>query len=320
MAVNRDKPDRWKADIAASVDQFNEWFIRFAPTAFRDQREKVAADVEGSFLATDALRDITPSILKLRPGMLPALRMATCPPLARDRLVGLAKVNKNLVNKMENGVLPLRMAAARLDAQLSQIAEVIIKLVDEDVCPWIAASRNPSDAELHRASTVVADRLCGSLANPIIRNAQEARQLKVLAQWLHRRGYRPLEDGEGPTITEFPAGTYAFRRNAEGWVDEDGSKSVGIPVDCVVMPLGALDSDLPVLIEAKSAGDFTNVNKRRKEEASKARQLRARWGSSIPFVLLLCGYFDTGYLGYEAAEGIDWVWEHRLDDFAQLDL
>jgi hypothetical protein len=30
--------------------------------------------------------------------------------------------------------------------------------------------------------------------------------------------------------------------------------------------------------------------------------------------LFLCGYFDSGYLGYEAAEGIDWVWEHRISD------
>ena len=35
---------------------------------------------------------------------------------------------------------------------------------------------------------------------------------------------------------------------------------------------------------------------------------------SPPLILLLCGYFDTGYLGYEAAEGIDWVWEHRIGD------
>jgi hypothetical protein len=32
--------------------------------------------------------------------------------------------------------------------------------------------------------------------------------------------------------------------------------------------------DLPLLIEAKSAGDSTNVNKRRKEEATKMSQLR----------------------------------------------
>ena len=34
----------------------------------------------------------------------------------------------------------------------------------------------------------------------------------------------------------------------------------------------------------------------------------------------LCGYFDSGYLGYEASELIDWVWEHRIDDLAQFGL
>ena len=28
--------------------------------------------------------------------------------------------------------------------------------------------------------------------------------------------------------------------------------------------------------------------------------------------------FDSGYLGYEAAEGIDWVWEHRINDLAEF--
>jgi hypothetical protein len=40
----------------------------------------------------------------------------------------------------------------------------------------------------------------------------------------------------------------------------------------------------------------------------------------VRFVLFLCGYFDGGYLGYEAAEGIDWVWEHRIDDLAAFGL
>lgn len=35
---------------------------------------------------------------------------------------------------------------------------------------------------------------------------------------------------------------------------------------------------------------------------------------------ILCGYFDSGYLGYEAAEGIDWIWEHRIDDLAAFGL
>lgn len=49
-------------------------------------------------------------------------------------------------------------------------------------------------------------------------------------------------------------------------------------------------------------------------------QLRRTYGSKARLNLFLCGYFDAGYLGYEAAEGIDWVWEHRLDDLGQFGL
>lgn len=38
----------------------------------------------------------------------------------------------------------------------------------------------------------------------------------------------------------------------------------------------------------------------------------------VTYLVFLCGYFDSGYLGYEAADGIDWVWEHRINDFEQL--
>ena len=48
--------------------------------------------------------------------------------------------------------------------------------------------------------------------------------------------------------------------------------------------------------------------------------LRRTYGNSVRFVLFPCGYFDGGYLGYEAAEGIDWVWEHRVDDLAEFGL
>jgi len=82
------------------------------------------------------------------------------------------------------------------------------------------------------------------------------------------------------------------------------------------MPKDAKEGDIPIFFEAKSAGDFTNTNKRRKEEAMKMAQLHSTYGKEVQFNLFLCGYFDSGYLGYEAAEGIDWVWEHRIDDLA----
>ncbi|HUY09754.1 MAG TPA: XamI family restriction endonuclease, partial [Candidatus Dormibacteraeota bacterium] len=92
---------------------------------------------------------------------------------------------------------------------------------------------------------------------------------------------------------------------------------VNIPIDVAIQPHRLRENKLPLLVEAKSAGDYTNTNKRRKEEATKIRQLRAKYGEEVKLVLFLCGYFDSGYLGYEAAEGLDWVWEHRIDDFEQ---
>jgi hypothetical protein len=77
---------------------------------------------------------------------------------------------------------------------------------------------------------------------------------------------------------------------------------------------------LPILIEAKSAGDFTNTNKRRKEEAQKHTQLQERFGLDVVYVLFLCGYFGDGYLSYEAEAGMDFVWEHRSDDLLRLGL
>jgi type II restriction enzyme len=99
-----------------------------------------------------------------------------------------------------------------------------------------------------------------------------------------------------------------------------GSRPVNLPIDIVIMPKTGTSTGFPELIEAKSAGDFTNVNKRRKEEAKKMTQLRETYGDTVRFSLFLCGYFDSGFLGYEAAEGIDWVWEHRIDDLEKLGL
>ena len=38
MAVNSNRTDRWKADIAQSVDMYNDWFLQFAPNAYRTTR------------------------------------------------------------------------------------------------------------------------------------------------------------------------------------------------------------------------------------------------------------------------------------------
>lgn len=320
MAINRDKPDKWKEDIAQSVDMYNEWFMRFAPDAYRTTRVQTIKNVEATLKATKNLMSVGRDLLKANPAILPSLRMATCPPLAVDRLIGLAGVSMNLVKVMEKkNRLPSRMSQPELDHELEKIGEIIGRMADPDIFFWRERGDDPSEQELYRAATIVADRLCGAVANPIIRNAQEKRQLAVIGAWLTDLGYRNLPAGEGTKFHEMAPGTFSFRLNVP--VEQKGSgKTINIPVDTVVMPKTARKTDLPLLIEAKSAGDFTNVNKRRKEEATKMNQLRQTYGKDVRFILFLCGYFDSGYLGYEAAEGIDWVWEHRINDLRECGL
>jgi hypothetical protein len=316
--INADKPSLWKPDISASVDQFNQWFIRFAPATFRSTRCTTTEKVKSALIATRDLHEITPQKLKAHPEVISTLRMCTAPPLAVDRLIGLAGASKSLVGTMETGKLASRMPPVVLNENLTKICDVVTLLLDQDIFPWLdgAKRRKATELERDRAATIVADRLCSAVANPIVRNAQEQRQLQLIGEWLEARGYRKKSHSSSEVLTKMEPGTYSFRMN----LVVGSTKRVNIPVDVVIQPFKPRKDKFPILIEAKSAGDFTNTNKRRKEEATKVHQLRSTYGKSVQFLLFLCGYFGSDYLGYEAAEGIDWIWEHRIDDLAKTGL
>src|SRR5207247_772232 len=61
---------------------------------------------------TQNLTDISPGVLRANPTVLPMLRMATAPPIARDRLIGLAGV----APKPENTILGLPVSSTTLDS------------------------------------------------------------------------------------------------------------------------------------------------------------------------------------------------------------
>ena len=168
MPVNLDKPHLWKADVALSVDMYNEWFMKFAPQAFRSTRGKTTKAVEAALHATGNLTNIQPAMLRKHPEILPTLRMSTCPPLAVDRLIGLSGVSSSMVKRMEGEQkLPVRMSAAQVDLALGKIGTIIEKLADPDIFVWLGRAEAATEAEMHRAATIVADRLCGAVANPI---------------------------------------------------------------------------------------------------------------------------------------------------------
>ncbi|MDD4817621.1 MAG: XamI family restriction endonuclease [Victivallaceae bacterium] len=118
--VNNNKTNLWKHDVLLSVDFYNDWFLNFAPKAYREARNNAIDKVDSALIQTANFSKITDSILKDTPEILSILRMATAPPIARDRLVGLAGVSKNLVTKMEEGELPNRISELALSTDLKK--------------------------------------------------------------------------------------------------------------------------------------------------------------------------------------------------------
>lgn len=299
----------WKSDSWESVEYYNNWFLSFAPHAFKSARRGVMKNVMDTFDHTKDLTTITIDSILEHPSMMEVLRMITAPPLAQDRLTGLSYSNKSILRALENGKLPKDIESTKI--AIGKMIGVIERMIDKDLFPWMAGKMITSQQRV-RSASIVADRLTGVLSDPIIRNSQEKRQIETIQQYLTQKGYKYVDSVSD--ITSMAGMTYSFHVNV--CVAMSGVRNVNMPIDVVIKPIG--DNRYPLLVECKSAGDFTNTNKRRKEEAIKATQLRATYGEEIVFCLFLCGYFDTGYLGYEAAEGIDWVWEHRVEDFALL--
>lgn len=313
--INNTATNQWKSDCAASVDFYNEWFMAFAPPSFRKARKQAIEKVEAAFRVTEDGKRFDTDTLLAHPQILAVLRQLTCPPLARDRLAGLSRVSSSFLKRCEeSGEQSLSLS---YKGKMQAALDVVSKMLDKDILTWLNSDSDaPSAQRRNRAALVVADRLCGALADPILRNAQEKRQLQALTDWLSKRGYASVASCRG----EIKPGEYAIHVNMPCRLSKSSEKMVNVSVDMAIKPKSATKEEVPILIEAKSAGDFTNVNKRRKEEARKMEQLREEYGGDVRYLLFLCGYFDAQYLGYEASEGIDWIWEHRISDMEELGL
>lgn len=307
MANRQKDPTEWQPDIDRSVSEYDRWYLAESPSMFGQARERSVVEVAEAMRATHDFRAFNATSLIARPGALAVARMCVSPPMARDRFVGFSGSNKNLVRAMEqNGVTPAK--ARELHTRLQKMCDFLRPLFDPMLFRWLQDDRAPTSAEYDRVTLVIGERLASAFYLSVLRNAQEARQKELLRGYLEERGFRDTS----ARPFEMPPGTFCFGRNV-GVVREDGQPQ-NLPVDCVV---SSFDARAPlVCVEMKSAGDFTNVNKRRKEESNKHDALSRAHGDSAVFLLQLFGYFGHPYLGFEAAAGIDWAWDHRLGDLA----
>jgi hypothetical protein len=302
--VNRLKTqEQWVPDIQRSVAEYNAWYQARAPVIYADLRVAIQSDADAALRATDQLRNVTAAVLRLNPRIITALRLAAAPPMARDRLVEMVGVPRAFVTALEEGRVSTRTTSSDY---LEALAGFLSPVFDPVIFPWVLSGRSPLPAERAVALVVLGDRIVRSVADPAIRNEQEARQKGLMRGFLAGRGYT-----EHPTATHLTLGPMCFRMGCNVPVQSATGQLINMPIDCVARP--GSDSHL-VCIEMKSAGDFANPNKRRKEEAAKMEQLTRSYGSGVTFLLQLSGFFNRSYLSYEADHDIDWAWDHRLGD------
>jgi hypothetical protein len=303
---NREKASElWQPDIERSVDEYNEWYLAHSPGIWADARGRAVEVAAQAMDETDNFREVTPDSLRAFPGAVVVARAAVSPMMARDRLIGFAGVGGNLVRSMElANVVPPRLRD--VEQQLERLSSFLVTKLDPGLFPWIDGLRDPTADERDRALLVLGERLTRAFYDPELRNEQERRQKTLMRAYLRALGFQ--ESAEAAFA--LPEGTFGMGRNVVG-IREDGAAQ-NLPTDCVIRPR---QSDLPlVCLEMKSAGDFTNVNKRRKEESDKHSALHRAHGDAVVMLLQLFGYFDRSYLAFEAAAGLDWAWDHRLDD------
>jgi hypothetical protein len=300
-------PAEWRGDIERSVMEYNEWYLQEAPIMWVEARRRAIVEAERAMVALDDFRAVSVEALADNPGTLAVIRMAVSPKMSRDRFVEFVGVKKNLVEKMErDAVLPKR--AMQIEASLQRICDFSAPLFDRELFPWLAKDRKPTPGEREDALLILGDRRAAATYEPGLRNAQEARQKALMREFLESHG---LSEAPGLAF-EMAPGTFAFGRNVP--IPQGDGRARNLPVDCVVAPT---KKSMPLAcVEMKSAGDFTNVNKRRKEEAEKHDALNRAYGDRVVFLLQLFGYFNPGYLSFEAAADIDWAWDHRLADLA----
>lgn len=315
MPANANKPDRWKADISQSEDLFNTWFLEFAPGIFREARSQIAARFRETLQDTAGLSHLTPEFLKDHPLSLGILRMATLPPFAGATMTGLSDVSQSTISLIETtGEFPVLLSEEELRAMLSKMLAVITDLLDPDIFPWLDEQRRPAEAELDRAVTIVADRFLRLSADRIVKEAQRQRQLASIKKYLENRDYRHSLIRRAEPLHEMEPGTFALN----DYILIGLYRKMDLLIDAVIQPHQPEPDKLPIIMESRVSGDYSNTYKRRKYQATRLRELRRSYNRDVTYVLFLTGYFDDAYLGYLAAKGVDWVWEHRLDDLQEL--
>lgn len=136
----------------------------------------------------------------------------------------------------------------------------------------------------------------------------------MLAVVLDSLGYREASQLRDADMCNNQPGTYAIDVSLPFAMAEDAI----LPVSVHVRPHSTQGGWKSLLLDVGSAQDAREALSDRARFIQKRRAIEMTYGESVRYVLMLGGTYDAGCFGMLAAEGIDWVWQHRVGDLEQL--
>ena len=306
--VNSGDRTRWATDRDTARLEMIDW-LAIAPSAAINRSRYIARARADLNLA--AASDSLESLLAEHPTTLPTLRSLTKRDIGTDQLAAFLGIGAGAFDNFESGGKTRRRDLPQA------IAGIISRELDPSLIDWLG-KRQPRPEEIDEAARIAADRTIRREDAAILRQAHEKRQLSKLRIYLASRDYTELAASEIVRTLDDPAlrpGTFVIQPYIECQLENGQLQK--LPPDALIRPHGAIPGSLPLILEAKSMADLANANKRQNEEAQKLVKLQARYcrpGDRLFFFLLLGGTINDRYLDVEAAHGLDWVWEHRIED------
>jgi hypothetical protein len=185
------------------------------------------------------------------------------------------------------------------------VCAVLSQLLDRELFGWLDQGRPAATTERRFAATLVADRRCEAIGEQILRQAERQRQAGALMRWLDKAGY---QDHPGPP-TELPRGGYLV-----GPVGVEGINVLGERlVNAVIRPASGAGNGRLVVVKAVPRTAASSASGTTSAHAAQLRTNRV-------VTVLLIGVADRKFLHQVASAGLDWVWEHRLDDLSLVGL
>ena len=91
-----------------------------------------------------------------------------------------------------------------------------------------------------------------------------------------------------------------------------------VPADVLVRPMRRRPNGLALLIDVQSPTSWRDLKRAVARAVQKQRAIQMTYADRVRYVLVVGGEIDAGALGTLAAEGLDWVWQHRISQLSIL--